>query len=90
MSPTCHSNNALLISRHELRVKSDGDALTYFLRYELFSPIFGQVRTDGRTDRQKAMHMSPPCNLHRWAQKLWVDTLFPANFATLDQTVSEI
>ncbi len=21
------------------------------------------------TDRQKAMHKSPPCNLHRWAQK---------------------
>ncbi len=32
----------------------------YFLRYELFSPIFGQ----------KAMHMSPPCNLHRWAQNV--------------------
>ncbi len=26
-------------------------------------------RTDGRTDRQKVMHMSPLCNLHRWAQK---------------------
>ncbi len=26
-------------------------------------------RTDGQTDRQKVMHMSPPCNLHRWAQK---------------------
>ena len=22
------------------------------------------------TDRQKAMHKSPPCNLHRWAQKV--------------------
>ena len=22
------------------------------------------------TDRQKAIHMSPPCKLHRWAQKL--------------------
>ncbi len=37
----------------------------------LFSPIFGQVQTTDRqtTDRRKVMHMSPPCNLHRWAQK---------------------
>ncbi len=52
--------------------------LQYLLRYELFSPIFGQVRTDrqtdGQTDRQKAMHMSPPCNMHRWAQK-WIRIL---------------
>ncbi len=27
--------------------------------------------TDGQTDGQKAMHMSPPCNMHRWAKK-WV------------------
>ena len=34
---------------------------TYFLRYELFSSLnFGHI-TDGRTDRPKAMHMSPPC-----------------------------
>ncbi len=30
--------------------------------------------TDGQTarltDRQKAMHMSPPCNMHRWAQQM--------------------
>ncbi len=26
-------------------------------------------QTDRRTDGQKAMHMSPPCNMHRWAQK---------------------
>ncbi len=26
-------------------------------------------RTDGQTDRRKVMHMSPPCKLHRWAQK---------------------
>ncbi len=23
-----------------------------------------------QTDRQKATHMSPPCNMHRWAQKV--------------------
>ena len=34
-------------------------------------------QTDRRTDRQKAMHRSPACNLHRWAQKHWYlkDTL---------------
>ncbi len=32
--------------------------------------IFGQVHTDRWTDRQKVMHMSPPCKMHRWAQKL--------------------
>ncbi len=26
--------------------------------------------TDRHTDRQKAMHMSPSCNTHRWAEKL--------------------
>ncbi len=31
--------------------------------------IFGQVHTDGRTDRRKVVHMSLPCNFHRWAQK---------------------
>ncbi len=39
--------------------KISGSYLQYFLRFELFSPIFGQVQTD----RQKATHMSPPCNL---------------------------
>ena len=49
--------------------------LQYLSRYELFSPIFGPVflvqsgQTDRQTDRQKVMHSSPPCNLHRWAQK---------------------
>ena len=38
---------------------------TYFL-VNYFLVIFGPVQT---TDRQKAMHMSPPCNVHRWAQK---------------------
>ncbi len=32
-------------------------------------------RTDRRTDRQKAMHMSPPCNMHRWAQKSYITGL---------------
>ena len=31
-------------------------------------PLFGPVQTD---DRQKVMHKSPLCKLHRWAQK-WV------------------
>ena len=31
----------------------------------LSSLIFGPVHTD----RQKAAHMSPPCKMHRWAQK---------------------
>ena len=26
-------------------------------------------QTDRWTDGQKAMHMNPPCNMHRWAQK---------------------
>ncbi len=45
---------------------------------KLFSPIFGQVQTDRqtdgqtdrRTDRREVTHMSPPCNGHRWAQKI--------------------
>ncbi len=26
-------------------------------------------QTNGQTDGQKVMHMSPTCNMHRWAQK---------------------
>ena len=33
--------------------------------YKHTEVIFGPVQTDGR----KAMHMSPPCQVHRWAQK---------------------
>ena len=41
--------------------------LQYFVRYELFSPIL--VKSRQTIDyRQKAMHKSPPSNLHRWAQ----------------------
>ncbi len=29
---------------------------------------FGKV-TEVQTDRHKVMHMSPPCKMHRWAQK---------------------
>ncbi len=37
----------------------------FFLRYELLSSFFGQLRTN----RQKATHMSPACKVHRWAEK---------------------
>ena len=43
--------------------------LEYFLRYELFSPISVKSRVQTTDYRQKAVHTSPPCNLHRWAQK---------------------
>ncbi len=41
--------------------------LQYFLSYEFLS---SDRQTDGRTDGQKALHMSPPSNMHRWAQKV--------------------
>ena len=42
--------------------------VNYFWWYELFS-IFGPVQS---RDRQtETMHMSPLCNLHRWAKKLY-------------------
>ncbi len=66
--------------------------LQYLLRYELFSHICGQVRTDGRTDgqtdRQKAMHMSLPCNLHRWAKK-W-DVFFIQNEMSFARALSSV
>ena len=43
----------------------------YFLRYELLSTTFetfGPVQTDDR-QTESDVYMSPPCNLHRWAQK---------------------
>ena len=30
---------------------------------------------DGQTDRQKSMHMSPTCKMHRWAQKILLTPL---------------
>ncbi len=45
MSPTCHNNNALLICTHDFRV----------------SRVRAKWQRDRWTDRQKAMHMSPPC-----------------------------
>ncbi len=36
--------------------------------FSLFSVKSRQ--TDRWTDRRKVMHMSPPCNVHRWAQKM--------------------
>ncbi len=29
------------------------------------------LQTDRQTDGQKVTPMSPPCNMHRWAQKTW-------------------
>ncbi len=43
-------------------------------------PYFGQVQTDYR---QKAMHKSPPYNLHRWAQKLKYRDLYQINQSCL-------
>ena len=46
--------------------------LQYFPRNDLFSSeLFSSPdgQTDRQTDRQKATHMSPPCNMHRQAQK---------------------
>ncbi len=39
MSPTCQSKNTIPICWHE-----------YFVRYELFFPIFGQVQMDRQTE----------------------------------------
>ncbi len=42
-----------------------------FLRYELTSGLnFDKIQTEWQTVRQKVLHMSPPCKMHRWAQKL--------------------
>ncbi len=49
MSLTCHSNNILIICLPEFFLECSQQN---FLRYELFSPIFGQVRTDRQTDGQ--------------------------------------
>ncbi len=54
----CHTPSSVyLVNGYQLLA----NASYTFLRYELTSSLnFGPV-TDGRTDRQKAMHMSPPC-----------------------------
>ena len=52
----------------------------YLLIWFLVQSIRTDRWTDGRTDRQKVTHMSPPCKMHRWAQKshmnFFLDTLF--------------
>ncbi len=67
MSPTCRSKYTLLICEHEFVYWLYIVNNKYFWLYELFSPIFGPVQS---TDRQKAVHISPSCNLHRKAQIL--------------------
>ena len=54
-----------------------------------FSPISGEVRMDRQLDRQKVTHMSLPCNLHRWAQKLKIKCHFKA-IVILQMTFLEI
>ena len=39
--------------------------------YNTFRDMNYYPVTDWLTDRQKAMHMSPLCNMHGWAQKPW-------------------
>ncbi len=36
------------------------------------------------TDRQKAMHKSPLCNLHRWAQKGMMVALLSCHYRAVD------
>ena len=40
--------------------------MSYFLCFLVKS----RQTDDRQTDRQNVMHMSPPCKLHRWAQKV--------------------
>ena len=49
MSPTCQCNYTILICWHKLMLmKRVFKHLQHLLRYELFSPTFGQVWTDGK------------------------------------------
>ena len=48
-----------------------GDNLIYIHTYcgRLLPIILSDIWIFIKCDRQTAMHMSPPCNMHRWAQK---------------------
>ena len=59
MSPTVNPNTLWGYFRADIYVCN---CLSYLLIYELLSSV---------TDRQKKVkHMSPPCNMHRWTEKV--------------------
>ena len=53
--------HALLVKFQTNTYNTFWDMNYYPVRYEL-------LYSDSQTDRQKVMHMSPPCKMHRWAQ----------------------
>ena len=63
MSPTCHSNNTITICW--MNFSESVVSEIWIIIYHFWSSPDRQT-----TDRQKAIHMSPPCNLHRQAQKM--------------------
>ncbi len=83
MSPTCHSicwhdfskecskwqaqTYGHVILMYRLRMRKNCELLMSSLTL-LLSQIW--IIIQWQPDGQKAMHMSPPCNMHRWAQKL--------------------
>ncbi len=69
MSPNCHSKSPMPVLRKPR-------AFEQFPRYELLS-------SDRQTDRQKVMHKSPLCNMHRWAQKGELSCFTVVHFITI-------
>ncbi len=69
-------------------LKSQGPSSNTFRDTNYFLVIFGPVQTTTTYYRQKVMHMSPPCQVHRWAQKLHLD-LVDINFKVLYQIQNE-
>ncbi len=74
MSPTCHNNNAGLpvgnsISGHIILGHFRPILCFWGMRLNFFYSVPIERTRQTTDNRQKVMHMSPPCKLHRWAQK---------------------
>ena len=74
MSPTCHNNNAGLpvgnsISGHIILGHFRPILCFWGMRLNFFYSVPIERTRQTTDNRQKVMHMSPSCKLHRWAQK---------------------
>ncbi len=80
MSPTCDSNimpysiaemyfSKSVVTGKYIVVKFQVPNLNTSRDMNYFPPFWSSPDYRQTDYRQKAMHKSPPCNLHRWAQK---------------------
>ena len=70
MSPLCNSISPLPMPSHLLHIVVKYQTSSYnTFRVMNYFLVWFFVKSRQTTDRQKVTHISPPCKMHRWAQK---------------------